>query len=228
MTTDTKKPQIEPLPESMRHLRIDPVRQYPVPWFVPWIDGRPEFRMADGEKFSTALNQYRCWVCGRRHEPRTVTYLVGPMCGVNRVSAEPPSHLECARYSARNCPFLSKPQMVRRGHEEIAAKGSCPGVMIERNPGVTLLWTAEPPVRTFSDGRGGVLLRLPEPTALECWSQGRAASRAEVLESVETGLPILAGGENPDPAVLREIRRAYERFLELLERMGGVSADGLP
>jgi hypothetical protein len=35
------------------------------------------------------------------------SFVVGPMCGINRNSAEPPSHKECAQWSARNCPFLS-------------------------------------------------------------------------------------------------------------------------
>lgn len=184
------KPQIEPLPPSMVHLPIDPGRGYPVPWFVAWVDGKPEFRMADGAKLATAVQQDRCWVCGRRNDPGRVTFLVGPMCGVNRVSAEPPSHLVCARYSAKNCPFLSKPGMVRRDHEAVAAAGTCAGEMIARNPGVSLLWTTTH-ARTFGDGKGGVLFHLAEPTALECWAEGRPATPEEVERSILTGLPKL-------------------------------------
>lgn len=182
--------QYEPLPDPMKHLRICPDRQIPVPWFVAWVGGKPEFRMADGAKFATAVRQNRCWVCGRRHEPGRVTFVVGPMCGLNRVSAEPPSHLECARYSARNCPFLTRPQMERRGHEEVAARGCSAGVMIARNPGVSLLWTAAG-FAPFDDGRGGTLFRLREPLALEFWAEGRPATRGEVERSIESGLPIL-------------------------------------
>lgn len=211
----------EPLPESMKHLRIDPVRQIVVPWFVPWIDGKPEFRMAHAEKLHTAVNQNRCWVCGQRHEPHSVTYVVGPMCGVNRVSAEPPSHLDCARYSARNCPFLAKPHMVRRDEEKIAAKGDCAGMMISRNPGVTLLWTAAPPLQTFSDGNSGMLFRLPEPLTLEFFAEGRSATAAELIHSIDTGLPILIDAAREDgPAAVEALRRMVRRFEELLEKMG--------
>jgi hypothetical protein len=118
------------------------------------------------------------------------------MCAVNRISSEPPSHRECAEYAAKNCPFLSKPQMHRRTDDEFGAMiKPSPGVMIERNPGVTLLWyTKRHLVETIRHRPGavdGVLFRLGRSFKVEWYCRGRAATRAEVLESMESGIPIL-------------------------------------
>ncbi len=179
-----------PMPARIAALPVDPVRKFPVPWFVEWVDGKPEFRAADSRKLVKAVEEKRCWVCG---DPLTrfMTFVVGPMCGLNRTSSEPPSHTECARYSAMVCPFLTRPHMERRegGLEELGAESSA-GHMIRRNPGVTLLWTTRS-YNLFSDGRGGTLFRLGDHVSLEWYREGRAATREEVAESVRTGLPVL-------------------------------------
>lgn len=180
------------VPESIRRLAIDPVRKIPVPWFVAWVDGRPEFRCADGDKFVRAVRERRCWVCGDPLEGRA-TYVIGPMCAVNRLTSEPPCHPACAEYSARTCPFLCRPRMDRRvgGLPEEATSA---GIMIRRNPGVSCLWEGRVPGATpFRDGSGGVLFRLHYPIAVSWWTEGRAATRAEVDASVASGLPALKG-----------------------------------
>ena len=53
----------EDLPLRLRKLPLDP-RGYPVPWFVAWVDGVPEFRAVDGRKFVQAVRAKLCWVCG--------------------------------------------------------------------------------------------------------------------------------------------------------------------
>ena len=94
-------PQIAalPLPANMRGLPLDPERGFPVPWFVPWLDGKPEFRAMDPKKILEAVAKRKCWVCGQHLAQHGMTFVIGPMCLVNRVSSEPPSHLECAQYS---------------------------------------------------------------------------------------------------------------------------------
>src|SRR4029077_8964998 len=112
------RPELEPLPERMRHLPVNS-KGYPVPWFVAWVDGQPEFRAMDGAKFRRAIREKLCWVCGGKLGVY-VCLVAGPMCGINRTSSEPPCHLECAQWSARNCPFLSNPRQVRREDEVIS------------------------------------------------------------------------------------------------------------
>lgn len=183
----TLKSWLEPLTARIAKLPID--RGFPVPWFVDRIKGKPEFRAMAVHKHAKALRKKLCWVCG---EPLDFngTFVIGPMCAINRVSSEPPSHLECARWSARNCPFLTMREPERRDDATTEGMRSIGGIAIRRNPGVALLWTT-PNWNTFSDGNGGILIKIGEPVATEWWARGRAATREEVLESVRTGLPSL-------------------------------------
>src|SRR6266576_2639290 len=154
-------------PRFMQKLPIDK-RGYPVPWFVQWINGEPEFRAMDKMKFRKAVNDRLCWNCGNPLFSEEV-FVIGPMCAVNRISSEPPSHRECAEYAAKNCPFLSKPQMHRRkdGIEILPSAG----VMVERNPGVTLLWyTKRHAIQTIHGQPGagdGILFQLGRPFRLD-------------------------------------------------------------
>jgi hypothetical protein len=49
----------------MSDLPVDE-RGFPVPWFVAWFDGKPEFRAMDGLKWIRAVREHLCWVCGGR------------------------------------------------------------------------------------------------------------------------------------------------------------------
>jgi len=130
MIAEPMKP-LEPLPDRMKSLPVH--RGYPVPWFVEWIDGVPEFRAMDFSKWQRAIRDKLCWVCGTPLEKKFVTFVAGPMCGINRTSAEPPCHLICAQWSARNCPFLSKPQMTRR-ENDLPEGGVVGGVAMPADP----------------------------------------------------------------------------------------------
>jgi len=181
---------VSTLPARMRDLPIDPDRHMIVPWFIAWVGGKPEFRAIDGEKWIRAIREHLCWVCGDRLGVWR-TFVLGPMCGINRTTAEPPCHLECARWSARNCPFLSRPHMVRR-EDGLPEESEVAGVAIRRNPGVTLLWTTRT-FEVFEDGNGKPLIHVHNPENVEWWAEGRPATREEVEHSVDTGMPILAG-----------------------------------
>jgi hypothetical protein len=221
MTMDVKnaiRPDLEVLPLRMRSLAIDD-RGYPVPWFVAWVDGKPEFRMADQDKLAMAVRQRLCWVCGEQLG-RTMTFVAGPMCGINRTSAEPPSHHECAQWSARNCPFLSNAKVRRREDAQINNEtlvASAPGLALTRNPGVCLLWPTRHYSR-WSPGNGGLLFELGDPSGpLEFWANGRRATRAEIDRSIETGIPKLAelAEAEGEEAVwaLAKMRAAFEQML---------------
>ncbi len=208
-------PDTVPMPSRIAALPVDPVKKIPVPWFVAWVDGKPEFRAMDHRKFIRAILEKRCWICG---EPtgRLVTFVAGPMCGINRTSSEPPSHTECARYAAVACPFLSRPHMDRReaGLEEIGAEPAA-GHFIKRNPGVTLLWTTRN-YRVFSDGRDGHLLRMGEPESTEWYAEGRKATREEVEESVRTGLPILEEQASRQEGAAEQLHLMVAEFARFL------------
>lgn len=183
------------LPERMKHLPVDE-RGYPVPMFVAYVNRKPEFRAAVKEFGSLCIKNKTCWVCGCKLMGEAV-FVIGPMCAINRVSSEPPSHRDCARYSAIACPFLTRPQMVRREGDGMPTEYNGPGESIRRNPGVALLW--------FS--RGHEARRYPEgflwhftrtPLIVEWYARGRQATRAEVLESIRSGLPALEAAADRD------------------------------
>ncbi len=202
------------LPVRMRGLAIDK-RGFPVPWFVAWVDGEPEFRAMDGEKFIRAIREKLCWVCGQRLGVN-MCFVAGPMCGINRTSAEPPSHLECGRWSAINCPFLSNPRMVRREDEKInntQMRESAAGFAITRNPGVVMLWiTRQFEVYPDGLGKGGKLIQMGEPESVEWYAEGRFATRAEVMASIESGLPNLEALARQEQGGLEALQQAQKRF----------------
>ncbi len=192
---------------------------YPVPWFVGWIDGKPDFRVIRPRGIQVALRDKLCWTCGvpfLRQEDRA--FVIGPMCAVNRVSAEPASHLDCAVFAATHCPFLGTPQMVRRERHMPEGAARPAGEMIRRNPGVALVWvTGYKSWGTFSDGNGGTLVNVGEPKRVLWFARGREATRAEVMASIDSGLPILrdmAEAEGAD--AVAELERMHERAVRLV------------
>lgn len=211
------KDGLPPLPKRVARLPIDR-RGFPTPWFVEWINGEPDFRVMSAERHVRAVKENRCWICGDVLG-KFLVFTVGPMCGINRVSAEPPSHNECAEFAAKACPFLVMPKMVRNEHNIPAGFGpdgkevspeNPGGIMLKRNPGVTLLWT------TFSytiiPVKPSFLCQMGDPVAVAWYAHGRAATRAEVKHSIETGLPALEDACRQEATGARQI----EAFRELV------------
>jgi hypothetical protein len=214
------RPDLPPPPARMAHLPISE-RGYPIPWFVPVVGGKADPRLASDTKKREAINAGRCWVCGQLREGNEPpVFVIGPMCLVNRVSAEPPSHPECAAYSVIACPFLSKPHMVRREHNLPAGTQDPPGLMIARNPGVVVTYAASR-FQIFG-GHGQELFRLGDPVALAFWREGRTATRAEILEAITSGIPLLAEACDSTPGNTREdLDREVQRALQWLPTEGG-------
>ncbi|MGW4759572.1 hypothetical protein [Streptomyces chartreusis] len=195
---------------------------YPVPWFVSIVDGEPDFRVVGTGKMDGAVTFRCCWICGGSLINRTLgpaatqyAYVVGPMCAVNRTSAEPPAHRDCAIYAATACPFLTTPGM-RRRDSRLPEDATLPdGVMIRRNPGVALVWVT-------NDWRvipGYRLFHLTDPAEILWFVEGRSATRDEVLVSIDSGMPILrAEAEQDDDAdaALTQLDKQYTRALELV------------
>jgi len=204
------------LPKRMRQLPLDGVGR-PIPWFAYVdADGHHDFRIADADKLRRAITEQRCWTCGQKFTGRSKVFVIGPMCAVNRISAEPPSHRECAEYSVRACPFLNNPNKERREAHIPAEAGSPAGEMIRRNPGVSLLWSTAS-YKLIDDGSGGVLFRIGPAIHAWWWAEGRPATRQEVLASIESGLPILRGmAETEGDAALDELAAMTTEALRLV------------
>jgi hypothetical protein len=187
---------------------------YPVPWFVAFIDGTPDFRIIGENKLNDAVRFRCCWLCG---DPlgANAAFVLGPMCGITRTSPEPPSHRDCADYAARACPFLATPSMRRRenGIPEDAREPD--GIMIRRNPGATLVWVS----RTWTRQPYLRLWEVGDPIETRWYAEGRAATRDEVLASIDSGLPLLRAEAERDPrptAALAELDSQHARAMALL------------
>lgn len=183
------RPDLPNAPPGIQVLPCD-ARGYPIPWFVHVEDdGTPDFRIIGYNKIGIAVRNNLCWLCGRKLR-RMNAFVIGPMCAVNRVSSEPPSHPECAVFAAKACPFLTRPLAKRneRGLDPDKVHHAA-GVPISRNPGVTLIWWTLK-YTPFRAG-DGVLFTIGAPERAQWFAYGRPATRDEVLDSISTGLPAL-------------------------------------
>ena len=184
-----------PIPARLRYLPRT-LAGVPIPWFVAWDGDRYDFRVVEARKIAPAVKQRICWLCGLPLG-RMMCFVVGPMCVVNRVSSEPPMHRECAEYALRACPFLTQPSRERReGGGLMPLEPTMAGTAILRNPGVSALYVTRS--YTVAKVPGGVLFDMGPPEEVAWWSEGRAATRAEVEHSIATGLPILEAEADRD------------------------------
>jgi hypothetical protein len=181
---------LPPLPPRIASLPRDE-RGYPIPAFVQWVRDReglvPDFRIARTEFRARAFRQGLCWICGDRLGVHKV-YLIGPMCVVNRVTSEPASHRDCATFAATACPFLIRPRQ-KRNPKAMPEDKQISGMMIERNPGCVALYETRQ-AETFQ-APGGWLIRLGKPDRIDWMAEGRQATRAEILASIDSGYPLL-------------------------------------
>jgi hypothetical protein len=140
------------------------------------------------------------------------------MCAINRVSSEPPSHRECAEYGILACPFLSKPA-AKRNDADLTDKQKgamiedAPGIAIAHNPGVSLLWITRG-YRVESSGRG-TLFYLGQPTETKWFKERRTATRAEIDEAIDKGLPYLRSIAAQEGA-LADLQKQIDRAMPLL------------
>lgn len=187
---------------------------YPVPWFVPWHEGQWDFRFIRTGTIEEAIQRNICWTCGEPLE-RPCCFVVGPMCAVNRTSAEPPSHVWCGVYAAKACPFLARPKLERlsRRTDLDTTENQTAGTMIERNPGVALVWVTntpsyDPRLRLFDIG---------DPVRVVWYAHSRKATRDEVMESITTGLPFLRNvAEEEGNGAMEALDAMVERAMPLV------------
>jgi len=219
------------LPEVPERLRSRPiVRGYPVPWFVDDLDkhggGEPDFRIADGRKLIKALEQNLCWVCGEKLGV-TKCFTIGPMCAIQRVNSEPPSHKECAVFSAIACPFLNQREKdYRDGGKVDELKDQFvgeTGCLIKRQPGAVGVWVTKKFKLVKQPNGTGFLFSLGKPDEVLWFAHGRPAPRAEVAASIESGLPLLQ--ENVDKQGWVEQRKFEEQLKAVYALLPPVEPD---
>lgn len=204
------RPELSDMPARMRGRPIDH-RGFPVPWFVTnqTPEGLWDFRVVDAERKYQAIRQRKCWVTG---EPlgRAVAFVVGPMCIINRVSSDPPVIPEVAEWSARICPFLSRPLAKRPDYD---GQHDTPGIMVADNPGLCAVWVT----RDYSYGRNNGLFYFEAPTKVTWWRKGREVSgdpeAQQIYEALAAKLREMAAEEGRGAlAVFDSMKRAADPF----------------
>lgn len=223
MTEKHYRDDLPPIPERLLKLPVE--RGYPVPWFVAEVDGNYDFRLVDASKYVPAVKERRCWICGEVLGS-SFAFTIGPMCAINRTISEPPSHRECAEFSIKACPFLNQQQTRRREGGLPEGVTDPAGVALKRQPGVICLWITNSYQIFRVDG--GSLFRIAEPQQVFWFREGRPATRAEVLESIDSGLPSLREmAEMEGPRAMRQLNAFIERAHKLVPSDGPLSKRNL-
>jgi len=95
-------------PDRIKAMRKDE-RGYPIPHTVQWIDGKPDFRVIDPQKWMHAVNNCMCGVCGQKIEG-VMAFVGGESSIANRFFTDLSMHTECAEYALKVCPFIAAPK----------------------------------------------------------------------------------------------------------------------
>ncbi len=101
------------IPPFLSHLKVDS-RGYPIPFFVSWIKGKPEFRLLDVHKQEICIREHKCGICGKKLVKNVAYFISGPLGAKNQVSTDPPMHKECAEFSLQACPHMHFERADRR------------------------------------------------------------------------------------------------------------------
>lgn len=174
------------LPSRMAHLPKNE-SGYVVPFFVAYVGGKPDFRIMDPTKLYKAHRFGLCWLCGGVLGAYRA-FVSGPMCGINRTSSEPPSHIECAEYAVRVCPFMINPE-ARRREKKLPEHAEMAGIGLKRNPGVSMIWVTKQYKAMRVDN--GILFSMGPADSVSFWAEGRKATSEEIMASVDSGFPLL-------------------------------------
>ena len=84
-----------------------------------------------------------------------------------------------------------------------------------RQPGVSVLWVCKRYQPFQVDN--GILFKIGDPTEVRWYREGRPATRAECLESIDSGYPILLKAAEADgPKAVGLLEAARDRAMKLL------------
>lgn len=214
-----------PVPRRLASMPRDR-RGFVVPFFVDWVNGEPVFPALDPNKWKRCVAQRLCWLCGQPLG-RNLIFVIGPMCGINRVTFEPPSHADCADYALKVCPFIVNPAMRRvpmaKVAPELGPMVPPPGQHSDDNPGTMIFWAT----RTYALIRTdtGPLISIGDPFEHAWWTRGRIARPEEAADAFRVGAERLlrAAATEGDEAVA-DLEKLVNAALRLLPEPALVGA----
>jgi len=171
------RPDLPEMPARIKALPVDE-HGYPVPWFVGWVDGKPDYALIEFDKFVRAADEKRCWVCGEFLGAHRA-FVTEAMAAFTRLTTEPPCHSECAIFSVTACPFLTK-RWVRAGEENLEVAW----VWITKS----YKWETDVDlIRDMHDVR----FRIGTCRKVLFYTAGRKATLEEVRRSMDAALRVL-------------------------------------
>lgn len=206
--------ELTPLPPRIQKLATDE-RGYPVPWFVDWVDGRPEWNAISPRKWARAICEKCCWVCGRPFGTH-LDFVIEPICGITRSASEIPCHRDCARWSIVNFSLLLQSPLPRRRDALPPEIQTVSGILLRRNPGVMLEWTCRDYLVT-QNGLRNYLIDLGKPSSLDFWLDRRRAEPAEIKISIQAGLLALQQTAQASNGMLN-LQQSFDYFCKLVLR----------
>lgn len=202
------------LPDRIARLPLDE-RGFPIPWFVAWFGGKPDFRVIHTPRYRQAWDGQLCWVCGQKLGSFRA-WVMGPVSLIEGATPEPPAHLDCGQFAARRCPYLANPRMRRNGRA-LPAHGQAAGVTLEVEGGLTAIWITKGRGARPVEASGGAMFELDPPVRVEWYREGRVASPDEARAGLALGVPLLrAAVARQGPAALADLERRIlkvERWL---------------
>lgn len=172
-----------------------------IPFFVPVIDGKHDFRVMDPEAFRKACMLNLCWICGKKMG-RFCTFVGGPLVAAQEISSEPPSHPECATFAAKVCPYMNGAE-IRRNHLPEHTKPSAHGV--DENSGITALCTSLG--YKFIENSGSYLFKF-EKSEIVWLKHGKPATSDQVRDASKVAMErfrVSPAANNPQGIVRADI-----------------------
>jgi hypothetical protein len=157
-----------PIPRRLPSRPRDP-RGFAISWFSLILpDGSARISVNDSAKRSRALAHRLCWTCGQPLG-RFVSFVLGPVQTLSRITTELPSHRECILLCAARLPISgqSATRAFGRAVLELLCGYRSP---LPDNPGLHALWVTRTyqPEPTPRDAR---IIRIGEPESVT-WRRG--------------------------------------------------------
>ena len=104
------------IPAFLNHLKVDN-RGYPIPYFVPIVEGIPNFMYMDHKKLELAIDGHLCHVCGKKLHKDYHYFISGIKGMTNQVSSDAAMHRECAEFALKVCPHMFYKKAERKAEE---------------------------------------------------------------------------------------------------------------
>ncbi len=122
------------IPKELAHLKVDH-RGYPIPFFVSYQNGVPEFRFLNITKQHFILENKLCGICGKKLNKDYSYVISGPKGYENKISSDSAMHRVCAEFSLQACPHLYLEKAERRTNDDLGkAIAAKPSIVIMDKP----------------------------------------------------------------------------------------------